>query len=161
MDVNHLPPDDLIFEMFRSHKHFGLKMRHELNRAERYCEFISLVTITIKGGDQISSEGGKNARFGSLDDLHEGLRKVICKSIRLTDYVSGIENDRMGLLLVETPRNGAETLINRIKPAVSGYFSSQTEEERPRDIAYSVLSFPSDLGTKEEFSKAIHDFVQE
>ncbi|MBD3232165.1 MAG: hypothetical protein GF315_00410, partial [candidate division Zixibacteria bacterium] len=118
MEVRLTPPDSPLHEIFKSHENFGLKAHQELKRAERYCEFISLVIVSVRKNGSFPNEFDKRADSDDarLDTIYEGLRGFISKSVRITDYVSGVEDDKLGLLLVETPEKGAVSLVNRIKP---------------------------------------------
>lgn len=156
MDDHLSPPENILFDVFRSHKRFGLQIQQELARAERYCEFISLVVIGISRDAEAASESDEGVP--DADDLYDGLRKLIGKSIRITDYVSGVEGERMGLLLVETPRNGAETLVRRLRPTISDFVSPHSPD---LDFSYSILSYPSDTNSKNTLVTAIGEFLQE
>ncbi|MCP4634364.1 MAG: hypothetical protein GY855_15665 [candidate division Zixibacteria bacterium] len=154
--------DAKYFELFKSHAHFGLKVRQELKRAERYCEFVSLITINIQRENRIESEfDNSESGFDIIERMQEGLRKLICRSIRITDYVSGIENDMMGLLLVETSKEGASVFLERLKSIINGYLSPYYSEECPTDISYLTVSFPDENHDKNEFAHTIREFIRD
>ncbi len=162
-DIRVLPRDRAFFDMFRSHKNFGLKVRQEIKRAERYCEFISLVVITFKGLNYLKFPiGDEYGNYNSLDDFYEALRKLICKTVRDTDYVSGTENNKMGLLLVETSKDGAEKLINRLKTIISNFIAPYFNPTDKTDwgISYLIFSIPSDQTNKEEMLNIVKGFLE-
>ncbi len=162
MEVRLTPPDSPLHEIFKSHRIFGLKAHQELKRAERYCEFISLVIVSVRKNGSFPNEfdEGVDSDKTLLDTIYEGLRGLISKSVRITDYVSGVEDDKLGLLLVETPEKGAVSLVNRIKPLIDGYTSHYANGDSGWSSSFSIISFPTETGNKEEFTQAIDFFLR-
>ena len=152
--------DDEYYGLHKSHRFFGLRARQELKRAERYCEFISFVIIDIrKSNNRVNFNNKGVIESGNSDLSFRGLENLICKTVRSTDYVSSLENGRIGLLLVETPEQGAESLLNRLKTTVAGYLESFSSCIREWEASYSLVSFPSDIYSKQEFLGIINEFL--
>ncbi len=142
--------EDNLDDFFRSFKHFGLRARQELTRAERYCEYLSCLTITMTSSGRIS-EAAEILNYHNQQEMLEGLRRVIKRSIRQTDVASGFDENRIALLLVETPRNGAKALSNRLQENIQNFLLSNVASEEDWKVSFTIVSFPDNVNTKEDF----------
>jgi len=100
---------------------FAALVKHELKRSERYCSFMSLMTLRF---DDLNSR--LRRKFPADESLVEAywnrLVDSIRSQIRSTDVVSSYSRDSVGLLLVETPSDGAEALGERLKDYLEEFF---------------------------------------
>ncbi|HEX9916143.1 MAG TPA: diguanylate cyclase, partial [candidate division Zixibacteria bacterium] len=112
---------DPLVEFHRPHKFFGLRTWQELKRAERYCEFLSLMVIDISSLSKFSQK--KNKTEQSPKELEESLERIIRKNVRETDIVSRFEKNRLALLLSETPKEGASCVCRRLEEEIRAYAS--------------------------------------
>ncbi|MBD3170073.1 MAG: hypothetical protein GF307_11365 [candidate division Zixibacteria bacterium] len=148
------------YELFKSHRHFGLIGSQELKRAERYCSFLSLVTIQIEFGDNlqfpIATETGA---ILIIDDLQDELHRIICKTLRETDYVSGFESGKIGILLVETSRGGAEVLLKRIKSVLDSFLDSISLDSNSLNYKTLIVSFPNEGANRQDFQEVLNSFI--
>ena len=140
---------DQLVEFHRSHKIFGLRARQELKRAERYCEFLSLVTIDITSLSQFAPMDRKNRQ--SSTSLQQDLEKVIRGNVRETDIVSKFENNRLALLLSETPPEGANCLCKRLKEGIRAFTSSWLKLPQQWEAFAEIVSFPDKEEGRERF----------
>jgi GGDEF domain-containing protein len=110
-------------DLYRPHQMFGLRAKEELKRAERYADFLSLVVIDITSLIKFARKYGVQD-LASPNELPGNLESVIRKSVRETDIVSGFEKNRLGLLLFETPIDGANCLVQRLGAEIKDYLFS-------------------------------------
>jgi len=102
-------------------------LEYELQAAERYRRFVSLVMIT------------------SENDL-AGLRNFLGAHVRNSDVMASF-NHSIAVLMGETDENGAMTAINRYK----SFFNDQI------DIRYSLVTYPSDGGRPDNLIEMAYD----
>ena len=83
-----------------SQGYFKRRFTQELRRAERYCEFLSLVLIDTSSAlaDQGSQE--KTKALKSMGEL-------IGSTVRATDILTFLGKNRLALILTATPKEGA------------------------------------------------------
>lgn len=141
---------DSLDHFLRSFKHFGSRARQELSRAERYCEYLSCLTITVTSTGKVS-EAAQILNYGSREEMLEGVRRVVKNSIRETDITSGFKQDRLALLLVETPRSGADSLSKRLQQNIQDFLVSNVASEESWKVSFTVLSFPDTVNTRDDF----------
>lgn len=145
-------------DFFSSLKHFGLRAKQELKRAERYCEYLSCLSITVTSEGKIS-QGSEILDYGNREEMLEGLRRVVRNSIRETDISSGFEDNRMALLLVETPRKGASSLSKRLQENIQNFLLANVASEESWKVSFTILSFPDTVNTKEDFLAHLEDLA--
>ena len=123
---------------------------------QRYSEFLSLIVVDLKSLKKFALSG-KTKYYRNPEGFFIDLEKLIKNSVRETDIVSGFENDKLGLLLSETPEDGADCLVKRLdenlKCFVSNYFKVP-HEWRP---CYEIVSFPEKEDAREEFSSFVQN----
>lgn len=148
------------YELFKSHRHFGLIASQELKRAERYCSFLSLLTLNVDFTDDlqfpIQTETGV---FLKIDDLQDELHRIICKTLRETDYASGFESGRIGILLVETSRDGAEVLLKRLKSVLDYLLDSISVDLTKLEYRSLIVSFPNEGANRQDFQEVLKTFI--
>ena len=123
-----------------SNNEFATKISYELKRAERYRIFLSLVVFNF--GSVIDLAGNKiNKSSEERDRLLSGLIGIIRKCSREIDHISNSGMLKIGLLMPETSRQGAEVAAKRITDSVNEYCSDLFA--RPSDIMVPVGFFVS------------------
>ena len=146
-------------EVFSSHRTFGLQALRELKRAERYCEFLSLVILDL--AELLKSKPRFFARLsgGQLNRTFSELRGYITRSVRETDLVSGFEEHRLGLLLAETPQEGAKSLAKRLDEGIKYFLKEKLEFAAAVPIPLKVISYPDKVKGREEMYSSIQEFL--
>lgn len=137
---------------------FGLRAKQELKRAERYACFLSLLNLNL---DSLLGTLRKRAKFTN-GDYKAALGKIkdfVCGSLRETDIVSGIEGNRMLILLAETPYEGARRLSDRISNNLSDYISSTFDFSFRLDVPVEISSFPHSEKTSLKLTEAIESLI--
>jgi diguanylate cyclase (GGDEF)-like protein len=127
-----------------SQAYFERRLAQELRRAERYCEFLSLVLIDASSALADQSSQRKIQMLRSMGDL-------IGESIRETDILASLGKNRLALMLTETPKEGAFCLAERLSEKIS---STSLPEElgdfRGQTINIGIASFPEDGNDQED-----------
>ncbi|MGB2697235.1 MAG: diguanylate cyclase [Candidatus Zixiibacteriota bacterium] len=137
-------------ELYRLHQIFGLRAKEELKRAERYSDFLSLIVIDITSLIKFARKYGvKNYDFPR--ELLDSLEKTIIKSVRETDIVSGIEQNKLGLLLFETPLDGANCLTKRLGEKIKDFVTGSVRTPQTWQVPMEVASFPEKENSEETF----------
>ena len=90
-------------------KPFVERVGRELQRAERYRIFLSLIVLDFNSV-RLISDGGETADVAKLVDLVTG-------NTRSVDHAALVETGKVAVLLPETPRQGAEGLFLSRDPA--------------------------------------------
>jgi len=138
------------------HHDFASVVRYELKRSERYCSFVSILTVRL---DSLHNRLMRKfpANPVMADDFVAHMFKAIRTAIRVTDIVSTIDRDRVGLLLVETPKEGAVVLAKRLSDHLSDYFERTGELTSTVKPKIEIGSYPdSDNSTVE---RMLEDFT--
>lgn len=137
-------------ELYRPHQIFALRTKEELKRAERYSDFLSLIVIDITSLIKFARKYGvKNYDFPT--ELLESLEKTIRKSVRETDIVSGFEQNKLGLLLFETPLGGANSLTKRLGEKIKDFVTGSVRTPQTWQVPMEVASFPEKENSEETF----------
>lgn len=146
-------------EIMKSHRLFGLQALRELKRAERYCEFLSLVVLDLAGLVSSKSKLFATYPLAKRQNLLPELRDFISRSVRETDLVSDFERDRLGLLLSETPHEGAKSLAKRLEENIRSFLSDRLEPSVPIQVPLKIVSYPDKVKGRDEISSVIQEFV--
>ena len=112
----------------------------ELHRAERYRVFVSLTVLDLGFVKQVAGE-----RFPSL---MEKLSGTVQSNIRACDYIAQLDDTRLGLLLPETSRQGAEIAVKRLSEVIRHNLSEVIHEDVREVIPVEIASYPDTGGAK-------------
>ena len=146
-------------EVFKSHHHFGLQALKELKRAERYCEFLSIVILDLAGTADSKTKPLSRLPSRKRSQHLSELRGFIGNSVRETDLVSGFEENRLGLLLAETPLEGAKILAKRLEEGIRYFFQERLQVAIPIQVPLKIISYPNKLKGREEIYSTIQEFI--
>ncbi|UCD95239.1 MAG: hypothetical protein JSU69_04100 [Candidatus Zixiibacteriota bacterium] len=138
---------------------FASRIGNELKRAERYRIFLSLVTFNIGpildlAGDQALRNEVEKTRF--LDGLH----RTVQRSVREVDSLSDSGSVKIGLLLPETPRQGAEAAARRISETLHRYCTDYFSQPADYLVPIEISSFPDAAGAR-SIASYMEDFGSE
>jgi GGDEF domain-containing protein len=111
----------------RTETYLHSRVREEIERSIRYPASTSLVTLCA-----------------DKDHSHEiaSLGQRLSEELRSTDQVFRLSNSGLALLLLETPGEGAQTVINRIAADLEQFI---------KGYGYTVTTFPVDANLAEDF----------
>lgn len=116
------------------------KVGLELQRAERYSIFISLTVLDLSFLNQIPEDQRTESLRTVLD--------VVNRNVRAIDSVSVMDQHQLGLLMPETSRQGAETVVKRIVSLIKGQLAKESRLEVGDVIPLQMASFPDTAGAK-------------
>ncbi len=143
-------------DLYRPHQIFGLRAREELKRAERYSDFLSLVVIDITSLVKFARKYGVR-NFAFPGEFLESLEAMIRKSVRETDLISGFEKNKLGLLLFETPLDGANSLVKRLGEKIKDFLSGSVRTPESWQPPIEIASFPEEENSEKTFSSCIRN----
>ncbi len=126
--------------------YFAWQAERELKRAERYPSFVSIITFEIIP-----------VGYDWDDELKKKVAEVVELAVRETDVVGIPEAFRLAVLLVETPRRGAERAADRIAGQLLEFC---IREKGKSKLEIKIHSFPEDPQGKENFLAAIEKLRQ-
>ncbi len=125
---------------------FKTRALEELRRAKRYATFVSLVSVDLSHVDSQN----EIQNFGGFDDFMNSLRKLIRGSIRETDLVSNFDRRKVFILLMDTPREGASVLSDRLRKILRYFMCNNIRSPLNWRVPIKEYYFPSSTG--EDFS---------
>jgi len=146
---------DSLGDVITDHRGFASVVRHELKRSERYCSFMSMLTVMLENLDE------RLERKFPVDEVNADcfvakLSEAIKSTVRSTDVVSNFDRDRVGLLLVETPRDGATVLARRLEDHLSTFLNQTGELTSALNVRIEVATFPDD---SDSIERMLRDFA--
>ncbi len=147
----------LIDRIYSAPENFLSRVSQELKRAQRYLSFVSYLNIDTKhlGVNEDSSNGGISL------EVYDKIRQHIRNSIRQTDIVSGFQDGRVSVLLVETNKPGAEIVRNRLQQSIKYYLHEIVESPMNWKVNIKTGSFPDDEHTPNSFYQKINSTLSE
>ena len=120
---------------------FVARAEQELKRAERYLSFVSLVLFEVVP-----------VGYNWDEELKKRVVEVARSSVRETDLVGVSNTHRVAVLLVETPRRGAERASERLSAQLLDFCLKEKGKSR---LVTNIHSFPEDPQGKENFLSAL------
>lgn len=137
---------------------FASKISYELKRAERYRIFLSLVVFNLGPVIDLAGNGSltrEEQRTRFLNGLHETMKGAI----REVDLVSDASRVKIGLLLPETSRQGAEATARRISETLNRFCTDYFKKPADYFVPIEISSFPDAAGTRSVMSY-IEEFTE-
>lgn len=132
---------DLLYSDIRTFKARALE---ELRRAKRYATFVSLVMIDLSHVD--SNDEIEN--FGNFDDFILSARKLVRSSIRESDLVTTSSRHLILVLLLDTPKEGASALSERLKKNLRYFMCNNIKSPLNWRVPTREYYFPGDADNK-------------
>ncbi len=145
-------------QLYKNHHNFGLRAKLELKRAERYCEFLSLLIIDLSSLFKFARRGALKS-YRRMEVVSQELEVLIQRSVRETDLVSEVQDHKLFLLLSETPKEGARSLAKRLGERVSYYISNAVKTPPGWQVPMNIFSYPDRRG-KAKFLSFIQEITQ-
>jgi diguanylate cyclase (GGDEF)-like protein len=98
----------------RNHRYFQVRLREELQRAERFDRPTSLLMLDLDNFKRV------NDRFGHAtgDQMLRSVGRLVERNVRSTDVVCRYGGEEIAIVLPETPLADAATLAERLRLAV-------------------------------------------
>lgn len=125
---DHVVVDQLTGSFTR--KHFLTTVEQEVRRAEDYSQELSLVSVAVDGMKDLQSRYGREG----FDAVMARVARVIRGMVRPYDPIGRLDDDRVGVLLVNTAASDAYLWAEKIRTHVA----SQVMTVGPRTISVTV-----------------------
>lgn len=137
----------ILDDLYSQPENFLSRVSQELKRAQRYLNFVSYINIDTSRMNVTDNlpVNGQNL------ELFDKLRQHIRKTIRQTDIISGFVNGKISLLLIETNKNGAEIVKQRLQDSIKYFLHEIVEAPHNWRISLYAGSFPDDEHTPNSF----------
>ena len=129
-------------------KPFVERVGRELQRAERYRIFVSLIVLDLKS---LHTEPGNN---GSNDSTK--LIDLVIGNTRSVDHAAVIESGKVAVLLPETPRQGAEVAGRRVAELIRTNYPKASADSADFVIPLQMASFPDAAG-----ARTVHEMLSD
>jgi GGDEF domain-containing protein len=127
---------------------FARTLDLELKRAKRYRIFISMSVLDLSFTGDIAGAEGAFSLDATVDLIREHIREI--------DNVVALEDDRVGLLFPETPRQGAEIASKRLAELIKNSIENATHKSLDALIPVEMVSYPDAAG-----AKSMTDYLEE
>lgn len=121
-------------------KPFVERVGRELQRAERYRIFVSLIILDLNSL-RTNSGGSDAAGSAKLIDLVTG-------NTRSVDHTALVDTGKVAVLLPETPRQGAEVAGRRVSELIRSKYSKSGADSGDFVIPLEMASFPDAAGAR-------------
>ncbi len=118
---------------------FIYQMNRELKRAERYRIFVSLLLVdlsTLKGIEP--SDAPSSAELAQ--EIRPHMREI--------DIVAAVVGNRIGILLPETSRQGAEVAARRVGEVVKRTLADRADGGAEPSVTIEMASYPDAAGAR-------------
>ncbi len=119
---------------------FSKALDLELQRAKRYRVFVSMTVFDLSF---LKTDNGD-----SSDKLVADSLELIRENIRAIDSAAVIGEYKIGLLLPETPRQGAEVSSRRIAELLKDRLATKPDEGTTELVPLEMLSYPDAAGAR-------------
>ena len=117
---------------------FKARALEEISRAKRYATFVSMVSVDLSHAD-IQDE---IENYSSYDDFMASLRKLVKASIRETDLVSDYDRHKISILLLDTAKEGASSLADRLRKLIRYFMCSNIKSPINWRVPIKEYYFP-------------------
>jgi PleD family two-component response regulator len=142
---------EILDKIYNEPDNFLSRVYQELKRAQRYLNFVSYAIIDA----QKLEVNGNGPGHNNNTELFDKLRIHIRNSIRQTDIVSGFNKGKLSVLLVETNKDGAGTVKNRLQESIKYFLHEAVESPLNWKVNIDTGSFPDNGNTPNSF----YDFI--
>jgi diguanylate cyclase (GGDEF)-like protein len=135
-----------------NHRTFYERLADELNRAKRYDSPLSIVLVDLDNFKAVNDEKGH--QFG--DHLLVRCAELLREDLRQTDILCRYGGDEFGLILTETTREHAETMMLRLS---QDFRELGRKEGAPPNfgMSFGLAAHPEDDSSVKRLVKAADD----
>jgi diguanylate cyclase (GGDEF)-like protein len=126
---------------------FYKRLHYEIKRARRYRRDLSVVLVAIDNLDNLGLQLGPDIKRAIIEESAQ----MLLSCIRDTDVPGRCREDCFGIILPETPVDGAEIAAERIRTKMEQYIVPNTWSSSTQlTVSVGVASFPINGETVEE-----------
>ena len=134
-------------------EYFKSRALEEIRRAKRYLSFVSLLSFDLS---HINSKN-ELENYEDLDNFHNAIKELVGKSVRETDLVSNIRGGKISILLLETSKDGALALSDRLRKTVKYFLCNNTKSPMNWRVPSNESCFPGPNNDENSFMAALQD----
>jgi diguanylate cyclase (GGDEF)-like protein len=127
-----------------NHRHFQERLDHELQRAERYNQHLSLLLLDIDHFKKLNDTCGHP--FG--DVVLKGVSRQLSKIARSVDFVARYGGEEFAIILPGTARRGCRNMAERVLKSVRALTFEHENETLSVTVSVGSSVFPEDGGSK-------------
>ena len=135
--------------------YFLSRVQQELKRSQRYLSFVSYINIDTTR----FNKSGEIENTSPNNEVYIKLRKLIISSLRQTDIISGFNNGKICLLLVETQKDGADKVKQRLQESIKYFLHEMFNSPLNWRVDMNIGSFPDDENTPTSFYEIINSTI--
>jgi diguanylate cyclase (GGDEF)-like protein len=128
--------------------YFDERLTEEVKRARRYQFPLSLILLDVDNFTRFNDMHGHTEGNQLLKDVAE----ILKEHTRETDVLSRLENDEFAVLLVESEKNNAILIGERIRMALEVRYLGRQPQQRKVHITVSggIATFPAEADSREQ-----------
>lgn len=125
-----------------NYRYFNEQLKHELSRAKRHNLNVSAIMLDIDYFKNYNDTNGHPAG----DEVLRTIAKLIHSNIRKIDIAARYGGEEFALLLVETDKNSAAIVADKIKKIVEDYpfINQETQPNNKITVSIGVATYPLD-----------------
>lgn len=145
------PENDIMDELNTKKDFFLSRVMQELKRAQRYLSFVSYINIDASRFNKASEIDSTSANI----EIYRKLRMFLHSSLRQTDIISGFHDGKINILLIETHKEGAGIVRNRLQESIKYFLHEMFNSPMNWRVEIHHGSFPDDENTPNIFYERI------
>lgn len=146
---------EILDEVYNSRDNFLARVGQELKRAQRYLNFLSYIDVDTSRLDK----SGEIDTSHPDSEFYKKIKKHIRSCIRQTDIISGFNNGKICLLLVDTPRKGAEVVKQRLQQSIKYFLREIVNSPLNWRMVMKSGSFPDEGITPNSFYEKVNSVL--
>ncbi len=132
---------------------FKFRALEEIKRVKRYPSFVSLLILDLSH----LNNRGEIENYRDLGEFYLSLCGLVRKSIRETDIISSSIRGKIAILLIETPKEGANSLAKRLKKMVKYFLCNNIKSPIDWRVPIKEFSFPHSTTDEGSLMAVIQD----
>jgi len=133
---------EILDKLYDSNDNFISRASQELKRAQRYLDFLSYLSIDMSHLNDTEFDASHSG-----NDFYRKLRRHIRTSVRQTDILSGFNNGKICILLLDTPGEGAMIVGNRLQDSIRYFLHEVINSPKNWKVEIKSNCFPTDTAT--------------
>ncbi|MEW6511759.1 MAG: diguanylate cyclase [Bacteroidota bacterium] len=126
-------------------KHFLRRLEEEIRRAEDFSTELSSVSVAIDGMPDHQSRYGREG----CDVILNETAKILRANIRPYDTIGRLENDRLGVLLINTPASDAYLWAEKMRKLISSHVMTVGARSFSVTVSAGVCGLSEGMGMNE------------
>jgi GGDEF domain-containing protein len=121
---------------------FVARALEEVRRSKRYATFVSVVSVDLSHVDNAD----EIENYGNYDEFMTSIRNLVRGSVRETDLLGNFDRHKIQILLIDTPREGASILAERLRKILRYFMCGNVRSPINWRVPIKEYYFPSSAG---------------